>query len=108
MLVEKNDDPVSLIHLNMRWSRLNKISEIQEKRRLRTRTDAVNYLIDLAVKFIEKVESVPEAKLADEMEEIHSQLKEGGVVDYVSKMSGRDLKNLYKIITEEYHFRTEK
>ena len=79
-----------------------------EKRGFRNRTDTINYLLDTAIKFLDKVESTPPEKLNSEMEEIHDQLKEAGIVDYVAKISGRDLKNLYKIISEEYHYRTEK
>ncbi len=108
MRLEKDIEPISLVHMNMKWTMLNRIQDVQQKKKFRNRTDTINYLLDLAIKFLDKVESVPPDKLNSELDEIHNQLKEAGVVDYVSKMNGRDLKNLYKIISEEYHYRTEK
>jgi DNA-directed RNA polymerase subunit F len=108
MSLEKNLDPMSLVHMNMKWTMLNKIEEIRHKNKFKYRSDAINYLLDLSIKFLEKIENTPPEKLHHEIEEIDAQLKEGGVVDYIARMNGKDLKNLYKIISEEYQFRTEK
>jgi hypothetical protein len=94
-----------LVHLNLKWELLDKIELVMQEQKFRDRTECVEYLIDMAIRIIQKIESTPPEELAKELVEAHEQLKHGGLVDYAGKLSGRDLKLLYNIIQDEYNAR---
>lgn len=98
-------EPLQLVHLNLKWSLLNKLEEFRERKKLDNRTETITYLLETALKMIEKIDATPKDKLSSELEEARAQLKHGGLVDYASSLSGRDLKILHEIISDEYRTR---
>jgi hypothetical protein len=98
-------EPNQLVHINLKWSMLNRLAELQERKRFDNRTATINYLLDIALRMIDKIEGTPKDKLHNELEEVDQQLKHGGLVDYATKLSGKELRLIYEIIGDEYKTR---
>lgn len=104
----KTIEPRQLVHLNLKWELLDKIEDVMVSQKFRDRTACVEYLINTAIKIIEKIENTPPEVLAKELEEVHEQLKHGGLVDYAAKLSNRDLKLIFDIIQDENKTRNKR
>ena len=98
-------EPKQLVHLSLDWSLINRLEEFRAKKKMENRTVTISYLLDTALKMIAKIEGVPKDQLSSQLEEARAQLKHGGLVDYASTLSARDLKILHSIISDEYQAR---
>jgi hypothetical protein len=97
-----------MVHMNYKVDLLERVDKITKKHKLGSRSQSIEYLLNTAIKIIERIESVPPIELAKELKEAHEQLKHGGLVDYAITLSDRDLKLLFDIVSDEYASRYSK
>src|ERR1043165_4376814 len=77
---------------------LTRIEDFEKKNRCKTRTDAINALLEIALIVVENKEVLKDEHLK---EEIMAQMREGGLVDYFRKLSDRDLSIMRDIVRNE-------
>jgi len=81
---------------------LTRIEEFEKKNRCKTRTDAINNLLEIALIVIEHKDILKDEHLK---EEITHQLREGGLVDYFRKLTDKDLAIMNSIVRTEVNAR---
>ena len=87
------------------YSLLIKIDHYVGHARKHSRTEAINELLELALFIAENMKRIQDPEL---MSEIHSQLKEGGLVDYVQKLTPKDFEVIHSIFEVEHKSRFRK
>lgn len=93
------------IHLNIHEDLLERIDQMCEKLDFEDRTKCIEYLLDTAMTFITKLNSMKTEELMHEIRIAYEQLKKGTVIDYTSGLSDKDLRLLYDIIKDEFDVR---
>jgi hypothetical protein len=77
---------------------LTRVEEFEKKQRCKTRTDAINALLEIALIVVEHKDILKDEHLKDE---ITQQLREGGLVDYFRKLTDKDLAIMNSIVRNE-------
>ena len=77
---------------------LSRVEDFEKKNRCKTRTDAINALLEIALIVVEHKDILKDEHLKDE---ITNQLREGGLVDYFRTLTDKDLSILNSIVRNE-------
>jgi hypothetical protein len=81
---------------------LVRIENFEKEYRFKNRTDAINKLLEIALKIVEHKEILKDEHLK---QEITNQLREGGLVDYFTKLSNKEIEILHSIVRNEFESR---
>lgn len=87
------------------YALLIKIDNYVKQARKHSRTEAINELLELALFLAENMKRIQDPQL---MTEIHSQLKEGGLVDFVQTLTPKDFEVIHSIFQTEWKSRFKK
>lgn len=80
----------------------NEIIDFMEKHRYRSRNQAINDLIQIALIVVDKKEKIGDPKL---VAEIKALLHEGGLVDFFERMNPKDFEIIWSIAFNEAKIR---
>jgi len=87
---------------NIPFDLLVQVDEYVKKQRKHSRTEAINEMINVGLIINKNKQRLEDPKL---MQELYGQLKEGGLVDFVSRMNPTDFNLVHSIIDTEFRNR---
>lgn len=97
-LVIEAGDMGRIVQQRIPYRLLLKMEAIEKKEKFKTRTEAINALLEIGIIAYEHKDLIKDEHLK---EEIFMQLREGGLVDYFSKLTPTDFMMLWQIARTE-------
>lgn len=96
------EDAETVIYQRLPISVHKQLVEFMNTHRYRSRNEAINDLLSIGMIVCSNIHKIKDPEL---VEEIKQQLKEGGLVDYVSKLNPKEFEIIWSIIRTEAKIR---